>query len=213
MKFAVPSTVPRRIHYPQNVSNEDINTLRDYIQLFEKFISNDDSIKTEKIQEWIDFSESIKHYWVQEFSKNPDAAFYTSVYFSWIEGRPIKMGPVWDFDLAYGGHLTESTNDTKNWHIKNSYWNKNLFKNSIYTQTAKNFWKENREIFLSINDTIDSLYQKLLPAAPNNFKKWDILKSTIYPHHKKAYNSYDDAIKDLKNWITNRFRWIDTTIN
>ena len=72
------------------------------------------------------------------------------------------------------------------------------------------FWLEKREFFSSILQNIDSLHSFLQKAAQNNFRKWDILSSTKHRLHLNSYNSYDDAVYDLKNWITERLLWIDS---
>ena len=51
----------------------------------------------------IDLESYIRYYWIQEFSKNVDGALGSSVYFTWFEGSQLNMGPIWDFDIAYGG--------------------------------------------------------------------------------------------------------------
>lgn len=96
----------------------------------------------------------IKHYWVQEFAKNPDAEFYTSVYFSWVNGEKIKIGPVWDFDLAFGNHSNPEVNLSEQWHVR-KYWYTFLFKDSLYKKNTMKYWSQNRFIF---NGILDSMY-------------------------------------------------------
>ena len=59
------------------------------------------------------------------------------------------------------------------------------------------------------NKSIDSLQLSLNKAASNNFRRWEILLSTKYIYHRHSYNSYKDAVDDLKSWIQNRTKWID----
>jgi len=99
--------MPFRIHEPKNPSTETLDTLETYIRSFEEFLKNVKLGESNGLEEWLDIDSYIKHYWLQEFPKNPDAVFYSSVYFAWTRGKTIKMGPVWDYDLSFGGHRRE----------------------------------------------------------------------------------------------------------
>ncbi len=202
---------PYHVHFPRKASDEALNSLKNHLETFETNLIQNSSNNFIDIDQWIDVNESVKHYWLQEFSKNPDGIFSTSVYFTWNTEEPIKMGPIWDFDLAYGGHSEPSVVSNANWYLRNSYWNKYLFQHEIYLNQINAFWKENRHLF-EISDIADSLAESLELAAKNNFKKWDILKSTDFAYHKKSYNSFKEAIDDLKNWVSERAIWIDNHV-
>ena len=71
------------------------------------------------------------------------------------------------------------------------------------------YWRENKEKFSSTLYAVDSLYALLQGAARNNFKKWKILQSTEYLYHRHSYDSYEEAVEELKKWIKERYDWID----
>lgn len=199
---------PFRIHHPKNISEESEKKLSKHIQDFETFLTSASSATLDEIESWINTNEFIKHFWIQEFSKNPDANFYTSVYFTWVEGAPIQMGPVWDFDLAFGGHYNEDAANHEGWRTKNGYWNKLLFENTDLENETFKYWENHREIFKTTLTEIDSLRTLLRPAAKNNFKRWDILKEEG-KWISKAVSDYNEAIDNLKDWIEKRQIWID----
>lgn len=203
---------PFRIHDPKNATKIVLDTIQNHIRKFEKYLLTIDSGRNNNIEDWIYVDECVKHYWVQEFAKNPDAGFYTSVYFSWVKDEKIKMGPVWDFDLAFGGHSNESVVKPEKWYIKTGYWHSYIFKDSIANQVRLVFWKENRSIFAKLIDVADSIRVLLNDVAKNNFKRWNILKSTEYVYHRHSYDSYKDAVEKLKEWIQIRIKWIDEHI-
>ena len=155
-----------RVHTPKNATKEILSEIEKHITDFELYLKTIHSQKNKQLEQWIDVDDYIKHYWVQEFSKNPDAWFYTSVYFSWIKGGIIKMGPVWDFDLAFGGHANELPFDEyanlgrlepKGWYTNVFYWNKYLFNDSIFSTQTNQFWIENKNTFYDIPNYVDSL--------------------------------------------------------
>ena len=201
---------PFKIHSPKNASTQTLKKIETHICEFEMFLKSIRREQNNNLAQWIDINEYIKHYWIQEFSKNTDAAFNTSVFFSWIQGDVIKMGPVWDFDVSFGGYANKGSDLSQNWYIKNYYWNSYIFRDSLINQVNQQFWRENRKNFSSILQNIDSLHSFLQKAAQNNFRKWDILSSTEHRLHLNSYNSYDEAVSDLKKWITERLLWINS---
>ena len=203
---------PFRIHDPKEADDSTLKRIEHKIQEFEYFLKDIKNAEENEISEWIDIDESIKHYWVQEFSKNPDAEFCTSVFFSWVENGQIKMGPVWDFDLAFGNHSNEKINFSDNWHIR-KYWYSYLFKDNQYEKKVTYFWNQNRNLFLDVLDSIDSCKKNIEKSAKNNFKRWIILKDHSTEWWKnKSFDSYDAAVDDLKNWVSNRIQWIDSQV-
>ena len=203
---------PFHVHNPKNASNETLSVIKDEVENFELFLQTNAAHKDNNVSQKIDVGECVKHYWVQELSKNPDGAGFSSVYSTWVKGTPVRMGPVWDFDLSFGSHTNETINNPENWYIKSGYWHSYIFKDSIANQARLDFYKENRDLLVGTIDVADSIRILLQDAAKNNFKRWNILNSTKYGFHRHAYDSYDDAVEDLKKWIRKRITWIDRHI-
>lgn len=164
------------------------------------------------LSKYIDINDYILFYWIQEFSKNKDGAFSTSVYFTWENGQPLSMGPVWDFDLAYGGNFGGDVIPNGKWYIRNFYWNKRLFQEKFFIELVNDFWKKKSNHFYATIDSITFYKTKLDKPAYNNFKRWDILKSTSNIWHNISFNSYDSAIDSLIGWINHRINWIEDNL-
>ena len=208
------SKKPFRVHDPKNASDAILDTIQNHIYDFEIFLKNIKTDDDNKVNEWIDVEQSVKHYWIQEVFKNPDACFYTSVYFSWVKGGTINMGPVWDFDLAMGNHSSNSANSVDSWQIRN-YWNNYLLRDKVYQNEIKKIWNGNLGLFESIRDTIDVLYAKLKNPAVNNFNRWNVLAddSSMAEWKTKKYGSYKESVNSIKDWISKRIQWIDSQEN
>lgn len=194
------------MHFPKNASDSIKGVFAKYINSFEAYLKGGN---LENIKDWINVETYITHYWIQEFSKNPDANFGSSVYFSWETNGVIQMGPVWDFDLAFGGHPEDSLADYRNWRIRGYDWNLKLFKDSTFARSVQKYWIDNRSVFLNVLDSIDLLKEKIQQATENNFSRWNVLSSTKSHWHNTAYSSYDEAVENLKKWICKRINWID----
>ena len=200
---------PLRVHDPKNATEKTLETLQKHVESFEEYLKTIEAGEDNEVEGWMNVDEAVKHYWVQEFSKNVDASFSTSVYFSWIKGEKIMMGPVWDFDLGFGNIAYEGYRKPEEWHIRNKYWNIYLFDDKIFAEQVKKKWSDEHHLFESVLDSIDKTSARLKKAVKNNFKRWDILglkKSWLL----ESYESYDEVVNDWKNWITKRIQWIDS---
>lgn len=201
---------PFRIHEPSNATSETLAIIQEHIQNFEEFLSTIKPAIDNDVEKWIDKDEFIKYYWIQEFSKNPDAGDYSSVFFSWEKNGIIRMGPVWDFDLALGNHY--KCKFPEDWFIENFYWYSYLLQDSRTNDKKSAFWMKKKDAFLRTQNVIDSIHSLLSKSANNNFKKWDVLNSTDNPYLANSYLTYNEAVDDLKQWVVKRFQWIDAQI-
>ena len=205
-----------RIHDPKNASEEAIDIIKQHVEDFERKLSEISEDGDNNLEQWIDIQESIRHFWIQEVSKNIFSTLGTSVYFTWRPGETIKMGPVWDFDIAFGIHSNSTRVNPEGWHINIGYWYGRLFKDPQYASMSYEFWKENKTLILNSLNSIDSLTAALEKAAENNFRKWDILSDDQYMPYTyingKSYSSYGEATSDLKTWYKQRIDWIDSQI-
>ena len=195
------------IKYPKDPTQESLNLLESHINEFEKGISND-SITLSK---WIDIDDFVRYYWIQEFSKNIDGAFGRSIFITWQYNSPFQMGPVWDFDVAYGIGNTRMMSPY-DWYVRYQGWYKHLFKNGEFQKAVSQYWKDNRKTFLDAVDSITPAAKKLSKASRNEFKRWPTLQNDSDWPFVDSYENYDKAVDSLKSWITQRIQWIDDNI-
>ena len=200
------------IKYPKEPSYSDTQIIKGVLSEFENFLKDEDGNipqSDHEITDFLDFVDYLRYYWIQELSKNLDGAFRRSIYVTWQRGEPIKLGPVWDFDVAYGNWEVDTLRTVTDWYIRPSGWNKYIFKRKKYWQEAVRYWKEHRDFLATIPDSILKYAKELAPATKNEFKRWPVLENTENWTYKEAYNSYDEAVDSLNSWINQRIEWID----
>ena len=198
------------IKYPKEPSYSDKMVIKSVLSEFELFLT--DSSLSKNISDYLDFEDYLRYYWIQELSKNFDGAFRRSIYVTWQSGDPIRLGPVWDFDVAYGNWEVDSLRTVTDWYIRNSGWNGLIFDRPWYWQNATDYWKEHRAFLATLPDSISKYADELSPAAKNEFKRWPVLENTENWTYKEAYNSYNEAIDSLNSWIKQRMEWIDANL-
>lgn len=201
-----------KICEPKNPSSFSYIAITQHIQQWSEYLSRGKFDGADSVGSWLDVDDYIRYYWIQEFSKNMDGAFHRSIFFTWNIGEPIKMGPVWDFDVAYGNWKDDSLRTTTNWYIRNSGWNKLLFNDSVLADRAVRYWKEHRDFFESVTDSIRKYAKVVEPYTANEFKRWPTMSYTENWAHKEPYGSYGEAIDSLNSWIQQRVRWIDDNL-
>ena len=85
-----------------------------------------------------------------------------------------------------------------------------VFDDKVFSSQVKEKWFSEHQLFQAVLDSIDKTSVRLKKAAENNFKRWKILKHTDKDYHFAAYDTYKDAVEDLKKWIGERCFWIES---
>ena len=216
--------------YPKadDVSEEQKKYIQDYIHLFETALISEDFESIENgYRQFIDLDSFIDFFILNEFSKNPDG-FRLSTYLHKEKGGKLKMGPIWDFNLAFGNvnycdgdspygwaHRFNDICSGDTWQVP--FWWNRFLDDPEYVSLLKERWAILRSEILS-SDTVSGRLRELQEnlkgssAIDKNFGKWLILGKYIWPN-KFIGDSYDSEINYLEEWINERFDWLDQNIN
>ena len=200
------------IKYPKDVDYSKTQFIKNILSKFENFLTDESHDNNLQINDFLDFNDYLRYYWIQELSKNLDGAFRRSIYITWQGGGPFHLGPVWDFDVGYGNWEADSLRTPTDWYIRESGWNGLIFKRNELWQAATDYWKNNRIFLGTFTDSISKYSEKLAQATKNEFKRWPVLENTENWTYKEAYKSYNEAIDSLNSWIQQRMNWIDKNI-
>ena len=195
------------IKSPKEPTDSSTALIKKALSQFENYLRSDNP--KGEITDYLDFEDYLRYYWIQEISKNMDGAFRRSIFLTWQKGDVIRLGPVWDFDVAYGNWEVDSLRTATDWYIRPSGWNGLIFKREKLWQEAARYWKEHRDFLATFPDSIRKYAKELAPATKNEFKRWPVLENTENWTYKEAYGSYDEAIDSLNSWINQRMDWID----
>jgi hypothetical protein len=198
--------------------------IRDYITDFEYALDGNDFKDPEVgYRAFIDLISFIDYFIISELSRNLDG-YRCSVYFHKdkdSKGGKLNMSPLWDYDLCFGnGDFFEAFNPVGwvadglgkgDWYEIPFWWDK-LREDPYFNTFLKYRWNELRGKEFSnanIDAFIDSCANVLNDAQKRNFQKFDILGSYVWPNPYIG-GSYLNEIDYLKNWIDDRFSWLDS---
>lgn len=201
------------IKYPKENSDYAYEKLLQHLDSLENLVYYEHFSKNEAFSKWINPEYFYRYYWLNEFSKNVDGKFIRSTYMTWQIGQPIKLTPIWDFDLTFGSNIEgrEKVRPT-GWLIKNSNVYYQVFKDKEIWGNARFYWEEHKNIFLNEIDQIDSIADLLRVAVQNEQKKWATLSNTEFWSYKEGYHTYGEAVDSLKAWATQRYQWINNNL-
>jgi len=167
---------------------------------------------TEGYANYIDIDSFIDWYLINEITKNQDSKSFSSIFLNVIPGQKIKMGPLWDFDLAFGNvNYSECELATGFW-VKDHKWYSRLFEDEFFVEKVKtrfNYFKENETYIL---DKMDFYANQLKWSQQENDMVWETLGIYVWPN-PVVYNTYEEEVSHLKSWYSERMSWLDNAFS
>ena len=157
---------------------------------------------------YIDVDSFIDWYLISEITKNQDSRNFSSIFLNVIPGEKIKMGPLWDFDLAFGNvDYSECEYPTGFW-VKDHAWYARLFQDEVFVTKVKQrflYFKENQNLIL---EKMDYYADQLKWSQFENDAKWDLFGRYVWPN-PVVYDSHQEEVEHLKSWYIERMNWLD----
>lgn len=189
-----------------------------YVSLADEAIVSLDGYET-----YIDVDSFIDWFLLHELTYNLDSCFHRSCYMTKDRGGKLKMGPVWDFDLAFGNLYYDNPNyddwATLGSSNSNSYigitWYNYLLKDPAFRDKARARWAEVKDglVETAIN-TIEAEQERLSPSVEDNFAVWDTLgiSNGYQPPQMSKYTTFNEQLAYIRRFVTNRAAWIDKNL-
>jgi hypothetical protein len=117
----------------------------------------------------------------------------------------LSMGPLWDFDLAFGNVDYNDNDNPEGFWIKKTPWYTRLFKDPEFVKLVKeHFYK-----FYAYKDyytrLIISSQSELESSAKYNYLKWYSNSSKSNPDLESSCNSLEDFMAKRWAWLKNEF--------
>ncbi|GAB2611145.1 hypothetical protein GCM10027035_04390 [Emticicia sediminis] len=215
--------------YPKvkNINPVQRKYIQNYISTFENALVSENFKDPEKgYQNYIDVDSFIDFFILTELMQNHDG-YRLSTYLQKDRGQKLQMGPIWDFDIAFGSD--NGFCDGMNHHAwvfqYNQYcsgdawlvpfWWKRLVSDEAFKNKLITRWKALRAKQLSDNQldkTIDGFNKEITEKGmvARNFERWDILNERITPNSSKG--SHEKEISRMKSWLKEHAHWIDENI-
>lgn len=188
---------------------------------------NDDLSKIEKTlysydyhnyEEYIDVDSFVDYMIINEFFRNSDAGTHSTYLYKDVRGK-LHMGPVWDFNNAIDNYV-EEIYSYKGFLFQSKSWYEMLMKDEKFTSRVIARYRELRKSYLSdeyIQKYIDDTVSFLKDSIDRNYSVWGYtltdkdVTGMLKPDNRN-YRSYEEALNQLKSYLTNRGNWLDENI-
>lgn len=158
-------------------------------------------------RQYFDLDSFVDWYLINEIAKNNDAVLYTSCYMNHNEGGKLCMGPVWDFDIAFGNVNYNDNDKPEGVWIERSSWYHHLISDPAFLELVK-------ERFMFFYNMQDDLYKfiddhaaYLKPYIDKNEERWHTLNVFLWPN-PVVFETYQEHIDSLKDWLDARLEWM-----
>ena len=212
-------------HYPEpdDIVDEQKDYINNYITDFELLIASESyNDPNTGYYDQVNLGSFIDVSLMSEISKNVDA-YRLSAYMykdkDSEDGR-LTMGPIWDYNLAFGNADYYAGWDPVGWqmdadigedYFQIPFWWYRIWDDETFRNAFNQRWQELRQTIFSeeyILNIIDSTIAVIADAQVRNFQRWPILDEYVWPN---AYvgGSYENEIEYLTDWITARLNWMD----
>jgi len=208
-------------HHPQkaDLQPEQRSYIRDFITEFEYVL--DGHLYLDPVQgyrKYLDLPSFIDYFISVETAHNADSYSLSTFMYKDQDSRDstLHMGPLWDFNLAYGNQDEGSYGTPYRWSWKypldpNSFWWERFFTDSVFVDQLMQRYSDLRENILDedqIINYIDAVADTLDEAQERNYQRWPVLGEWVWPN---AYvgETYHDEVDYLKDFMYERLEWVD----
>lgn len=230
----INASLNQKIHFVYDTPDEEDITVEqrqyitNYMNEFEDILAADNfNDVNDGYAKYIDVDSFIDFFLLNELSNNVDG-FRLSTWLTKEKNEKLKMGPIWDFNLAFGNANYCGGGETNVWAYKFNercsndtwlipFWWDRLLSDSVFVSQLQNRWDELRSGAFSNQYIINKIdnYTETLNAAgaiDANFEKWPVLTEYVWPNNYVG-NTYSSEVTYLKTWINDRLSWLDTSIS
>ena len=168
----------------------------------------------------LDLDAAVDYVIVSEVTKNVDAYRISTFFHRPAAGAPIRLGPLWDYNLAFGNadygdaaspegfqHATPYTSRT----YPVPSWLTRVVESDAFQARARARWAELRRgpfATDSLLSWVDATAAHLDGAQARNFERWPILDRDVWPNAFVG-GSYAAEVAHLKEWLAERLAWLD----
>lgn len=212
---------------PEDIDAPQKAYIQNYFAEFEQALMSDSFTDAQLgYRNYIDVESFIDFFLLNELSRNVDA-YRLSTFMHKDKGGKLNIGPIWDYNLAFGNANYCQGQSTEDWAYKfNTYcpndpsrvpfwWGKLLEDEQFVTQ-LKARWLVLRADILSTKNVADSIQSKVTRlkqagVISKNFSRYAVLGVYVWPNFFIG-DSYDEEISYLKQWISDRMSWMDSAI-
>ncbi|MDN4501186.1 CotH kinase family protein [Alteromonadaceae bacterium BrNp21-10] len=216
-------------HTPKSddITDEQKAYIQQYVGDFEDALASDQfKDETAGYRNFIEVDSFVDYFLATEISGNVDG-YRLSTYLYKDKNDKLTMGPLWDYNLAFGNadycdggsntlwvYLSEERCEGGVFGVP--FWWYRLLEDPYFADKVKARWSALRAGSLSdaaVTQRINTMQQQLdnTGAVQRNFQRWDILGAYVWPNEYVG-QTHAEEVTYLSQWLTARLQWLDNEI-
>jgi hypothetical protein len=227
------ATGGQKIHFlfedpdPDDITTAQREYISNYVHAFEAALSSENFTDPETgYTQYIEVDSFIDFFLLNELAQNVDG-FRLSTWLVKDKNEKLAMGPIWDFNLAFGNANYCGGNATDVWSYQFNqrcsgdfylvpFWWSRMLEDPAFKAKVKERWQALRaDAFAeqAIMGRIDAYVTQLSETnnITNNFARWPVLGAYVWPNNFIGA-TYEQEIDYLKGFISQRLNWLDAQI-
>jgi len=200
---------------------EDIHPLQaqwlsNYVSRFEMALMGDQFTDPHLgYRPYIDPQSFIDYHWMVEVFRNLDG-YLLSLFLHKDRNAPLRMGPIWDWDMTLGNTVAQQANRIEGWSWESVaapmyQWYQRLFEDPDFLQAYIDRYSQLRSGPLATTNLLQAfthIIEPLAEARSRNEKRWGLNRKLRNGRFIEVdYGAR--AIQAVTNWLDRRLAWID----
>lgn len=161
----------------------------------------------------IDPESAVDHYLAMELLRSVDGNMATSVYMWKPANDRLRLGPLWDFDIAAGSAVHNGIYSPTGWALReprpgaSKSWFNRLNDDPEFRDMVQARWPEVRDQVSGVLPFLDIESQRIRASASENYQLWNVNES-LWPG-QILQGSWTAEVEYLRNWLATRIEWMD----
>ncbi len=197
---------PVTVMAPGSPSAEYVSYANDFVVKAENALfSSNFTDENAGWQKYMDMDSFVDWYLINEIARNQDGAFSKNCLMNLARGGKLKMGPLWDFEKAFGN--TTKKEPAEGFVIKGVKWYERLFQDPAFVAKIKErfdyFYTHQQDILSEINANAEYLRY----SVKEDDYRWD-----TYAGYKSStvsvWAAYGSMVDYMKQWLVARMDWL-----
>lgn len=199
----------------------EINDAREKTTYIKTFLNDVyTSLSSTNYEEYVNIDQFIDYFILNEISKQIDIN-WSSVYAFRDKDNKLQMGPIWDFDIAFGnanygekfGIAFESSEGF--WMPGNQWFDRAISNQAFKVRYIARFKEVLNTYFDDWMKDLNKMFTLINEVGDKNFKRWPILDYEMWPVTQTALaaNSHLEHFIILRDYLNARKVWILNNID
>jgi hypothetical protein len=201
---------PFMIRNASPISEEELQTLSDYMNTVETMIQDCDSDeKYSVLQEYIDIDSFVDMYLINAITNDIDSNIASTFYYKREEPNNQKLyaGPAWDYDNAWG---REERGEVYDLNAYPTGFCEELFANELFREAVitkfNNLGYPLMEQYLT--ERIPGYIEQISASVSMDAVRWQ-----TDGYHSPHYTDYDSAVAEMEDYIRLRMEHLSDRLN